>query len=113
MSDKAHALRKTSSATSEDDKPFSPVLITERGVQSQTIPGIIAYDKPKTSREHFHDFCDIAEAKLAVAEPSILSLVTGVASGLVAIQIGKNRGDFVPNLKPGRYGVEHTANGNL
>jgi hypothetical protein len=40
-----------------------------------------------------------------------IALKCGVGSGLFVLNVN-NRGDFVPNLKPGKYGVAHTAIGN-
>ena len=40
-----------------------------------------------------------------------IALKCGIGSGLFVLNVN-NRGDFVPNLKPGKYGVAHTAIGN-
>lgn len=42
-----------------------------------------------------------------------LAIQTGVESGCVAINVGKIRGSFVPNLDKGDYGVNHTSLGVL
>jgi hypothetical protein len=111
MSKSSRVRRKAKSPS--DAKPFPPVSIAEQGVESLTLPKPFTYDEPKSARQQFHDFCNIAEARLRELALGKLLLVTGIASSLVAIQIRKNGGSFVPNLKPGRYGVEHTTNGNL
>lgn len=56
---------------------------------------------------------DISAAGEQIPSKYNLELKCGVESGLVVLNIGKGRGDFVPNLKPGRYGVEHTSLVNL
>src|SRR5687767_1902227 len=94
-----------------EQKASFPVSVTEHAVISPA--GIFEFDTPKTADEYFHGSCDLSRAKLVHAESGKLALVCGVASGLVVIQIGKNRGSFVPNLRPGRYGVGHTTNANL
>jgi len=88
-----------------------PVSVTENAVISTA--GIFVYDRPKTIEEHFHDFCDIGRAKLVQPEPGKLSLVCGVASGIVVLQIGPGRGDFIPDLDRGKYGVGYTMLGNI
>lgn len=100
--------------SSSYEKPaYSPVLVTEYGVQSQTA-GIFGYDEPKTIEDHYRDFCDIGRARLREPKPGkTLSLVTGVTSGLVVLQIGKGRGSFVPTLSLGKYGVRYTGLGSL
>jgi hypothetical protein len=94
-----------------EQKVSFPVSMTEHAVMSPA--GIFAFDSPKTAEEHFHSFCDLAGAKLIHAKSDGLALVCGVESGIVVIQIGIGRGSFVPDLNPGRYGVEHTNLGNL
>lgn len=88
-----------------------PVSVTEDAVMSPA--GIFEFDTPKTAEEHFHSFCDLGGAKLIHTKNGKPALECGVASGLVVIQIGKGRGSFVPDLDPGRYGIGHTALGNL
>ncbi len=94
-----------------EHKASFPVSVTEHAVMSPA--GVFGFDKPKTTEEHYRDFADIGRAKLAYTEQNELALECGVQSGLIVIQIGANRGDFVPNLNPVRYGVEHTSLGNL
>jgi hypothetical protein len=94
-----------------EHKASFPVSVTEHAVMSPA--GVFGFDTPKTVEEHYRDFADIGGAKLAYTEQNELALECGVESGLIVIQIGANRGDFVPNLDAGSYGVEHTALGNL
>ena len=94
------------------DKAKLHVSVTQYGVISSTA-GIFAFDEPKTIEEHYKDFCDLGGARLINIDKDTLELECGIQSGLVVIQVGVNRGDFVPNLDPGSYGVEHTAPGNL
>src|SRR5215208_4967725 len=96
--------------TIEKKDPF-PVSVTEHAVMSPA--GIFGFDKPKTAEEHYRDFADNGGAKLSYTDRNELALQCGVESGLIVIQIGANRGDFIPNLNQGRYGVEHTSLGNL
>lgn len=94
----------------------SPISITENGVMTPN--GILGYDKPRTAAEHHDAFTGIGGAKIVLIaeknnDDNKLVLECGVNSGLVVIQIGTNRGSFVPKLDPGSYGVEHTNLGNL
>lgn len=66
--------------------------------------------KPETiTIEQMKDVWDIE----LVRKHHNLALKCGVDTGLFVLRIGANRGDFVPNLKPGKYGVRHTTLGNL
>jgi hypothetical protein len=85
--------------------------LTEHG--AVTPAQIIGYDMPKTAEEHYHDFVDLGGARVNRMENDSVVLECGVQSGLIAIQIEKGRGNFVPNLDPGSYGVDHTLLGNL
>jgi hypothetical protein len=91
-------------------KASFPVSVTEHGVMSPA--GVFGFDTPKSAEEHVHSFCDLGGAKLTRAQTDKLALVCGVASGLVVIQVGPGQGSFVPDLNPGRYGVEHTLLGS-
>lgn len=95
----------------EEKTSFPSVRITSNGVISST--GIFRFDTPKTIEEHHRDFCELGQARLLYTKPGRLALECGVESGLIVIEIGNGRGSFVPKLKPGRYGVEHTSLGNL
>jgi hypothetical protein len=89
----------------------SPISITENGVMTPN--GILEYDKPKTIEEHYNDFCKIGGVRFVNIDKGNLALKCGTQSGIIVIQVGANRGDFVPKLDPGSYGVAHTALGNL
>jgi hypothetical protein len=66
--------------------------------------------KPETiTIDHMKDIWDIE----LVPKDHNIALKCGVDTGLFVLSIGADRGDFVPNLKPGKYGVRHTALGNL
>jgi hypothetical protein len=93
------------------------ITITEHGVMSPS--GVFGYDIRKYVPEHLRNFCELGGAKVVPLSENEngddvpIGLQCGVEGGLVVIQVGVNRGDFVPKLDPGSYGVEHTALGNL
>lgn len=91
-------------------KPDFPIRITKDGVKSPF--GVFGFDVEKTSEEHINDFCKLGGAIIHEQDDGI-ALECGVKSGLVVIEIGKNRGGFVPDFDPGEYGVQHTNLGNL
>lgn len=72
----------------------------------------IVFDEPKTAEDHFRNFSDVIGARI-VCDPNVFALATGIVSKLVVLKIGKGRGAFCPKLNAGKYGIAHTALGNL
>lgn len=72
-----------------------------------------AFDEPKTAEDHFRGFSDVAQARIISDGANSFALSTGVNSGLVVLKIGKGRGAFCPKLNAGKFGIAHTALGNL
>lgn len=110
----------------------SSIMVTENGIMTPN--GIFEYDIPKSAAEHFNDFCSAGSrglllidkvsfepVKTIASEEDLanaahrynLAIRCGVDNGLAVLSIGANHGSFVPELKPGRYGVVHANLGSL
>jgi hypothetical protein len=120
----------TSLETDDDRFPYDPPKSAAEHIDDFYPRGVICSSVDKTTCVPVKDYSPKVKSDTVFTEeeelhrelraageqiPSRynLALKCGVESGLVVINIGNGRGDFVPNLKPGRYGVAHTSLGNL
>jgi DNA methylase len=89
----------TTTAVCAEQKASFPVEVTENGITSSA--GFFEFDPPRTMQHHFEQFssCGV-NLVTSTAEDNNLALECGVKSGLMVIQIGINRGSFVPNRMP-------------